>query len=263
MLLHNLVLASRLSLTQLESYAATASVRYKVYEIPKRSGGVRKIEQPSREIKAIQRWLDRSLLSMFPVHGSATAYSKGASIKENALRHSHTLFTLRMDFREYFPSFKMHHVSMFLRENFVESVILDDQDIQFATRIFCRNGALTIGAPASPKLTNAMMYFFDDLLYVFCSRNNLVYTRYADDIFISSCEPGILSEVVHYVNELARSFKYADLSINSEKTAFLSRKYRRSITGLVITPVGGVSIGRDKKEKLKSQLYKIKKRSAF
>lgn len=156
---------SGLSAGQLERYAATASKRYKVYDIPKRTGGTRVIEQPSREIKAIQRWLNRTFITRFPVHKNATAYSKGASIRDNASRHLRSNFTLRADFKSFFPSFKGHHVAMFLLERAREhGVQLTGEDISFVRRIVCRNDSLTIGAPSSPLLTNAMMFDFDEAM---------------------------------------------------------------------------------------------------
>ena len=116
MLLERLKKQSGLSETQLERIAATASKRYKVFQIPKRKGGFRTIAQPSKEIKAIQRWLIRALVSKFPIHECATAYKKGASIRSNAFRHSLFNFTLRADFRTFFPSFSGDNRELFFRE---------------------------------------------------------------------------------------------------------------------------------------------------
>jgi RNA-directed DNA polymerase len=65
----------------------TAPARYKVYQIPKRSGGMRTIAQPSRELKAIQRFVLRTTLSKLPVHVAAAAYVEGRNIAENAQAH--------------------------------------------------------------------------------------------------------------------------------------------------------------------------------
>ena len=51
-----------------------APVSYKRYAIPKRSGGIRIIAQPAREVKRLQRSLVY-LLSGLPVHAAAAAYS--------------------------------------------------------------------------------------------------------------------------------------------------------------------------------------------
>ncbi|WP_126396963.1 retron St85 family RNA-directed DNA polymerase [Blastochloris tepida] len=259
MLLERLERQSRLSRGQLEQFAITASKRYKIYNIPKRNGGERQIEQPSRAIKAIQRWLNLNLIRKFPIHISSTAYNKGSSILRNAEFHKNTNFTVRIDFEDYFPSFRDNGIERFLQEN--RSVIgdpLDDNDISFIRNIVCRHGRLTIGAPSSPLLTNAIMFQFDGIVYQFCQSRGLVYTRYADDIFISATRANSLGDVADFVASVSTGYPYANLTINCRKTVFLSKKYRRVVTGMVITPQGSVSVGRNLKDEVRSGVYKFK-----
>lgn len=256
MIIERLEKQTGLTASQLEKYAETASKRYKVYSIQKRDGSERKIAQPSREIKAIQRWLIRTVFRMLLVHPCSTAYQKGASIRENARRHVASSYTLRLDFKEFFPSFSAIDILNFLSTKNIEGKFgLSKEDIWFATRIVTRHGALTIGAPSSPILTNAMMYDFDVRLCDWATSERLIYTRYADDLFLSSDVPGDLSSAPAVVGRFAREHKFGRLALNPEKTTFLSKRYRRSITGLVITPDHKLSIGRDKKRQLKTLIY--------
>lgn len=260
MLLERLQMHTGLPRKLLERYAETASKRYRIYQIDKRNGGKRTIEHPSREIKALQRWLNRALIGGMPVHDAATAYSKGASIRKNAERHVHSRFTVRLDFKDFFPSFGGGHVVAFLADAGANpEMTLSGADLEFVRLIVCRHDSLTIGAPTSPGLTNAMMFSFDGALAEWCVDRNLIYTRYADDLFVSAAMPKSLVEVERKVTELAATFPYANLELNREKTAHLSRKYNRSITGLVITPTEQISIGRDKKIRLKSDIYAYSK----
>lgn len=257
MLVELLQQRTQLSSKQLHYYAESASKRYKVYQIPKKTGGLRTIEHPSRPLKAIQRWLNIVLINHFPVHSCATAYAKKSNIRTNALRHVNTCFTVRLDFSSFFPSFKLAGIRAFLESSSERCGIeLSVEDIQFVSGIVCRNGALTIGAPTSPMLTNAMMFDFDSQLFAWANNKSLIYTRYADDMFISSTIPNSLGTVESVVKELAGAVPFATLSLNEDKTVFLSRKYRRTITGLTITPDQKVSIGRARKREMKSCIYK-------
>jgi len=103
MLVEALQTQSGLSRKQLNWFATTASKRYKVYQIPKQNGTFRTIEQPSQEIKAIQRWIILYLIKKLPIHDSATAYKDGSSIRQNAIRHASSQFTLHVDFKDFFP----------------------------------------------------------------------------------------------------------------------------------------------------------------
>ncbi|WP_082205751.1 retron St85 family RNA-directed DNA polymerase [Pannonibacter phragmitetus] len=231
-----------------------ASKLYKVYEIPKNNGKKRTISQPTPELKAIQRWLIRNVFAKLPVSTYATAYKKGASIRLNAEFHRNSLFTLHMDFENFFPSFTENNVFDFLKEN----TNLNQDDISFCVDLCCRFGALTVGSPSSPALTNAMMYAFDQQISDWCAERKLVYTRYADDINISSSSPDALGDAEGFIKDASKEFKFGNLKVNEVKTSYLSKKYRRSITGLNITPQGSISIGRDRKREIKSLVYKYK-----
>ncbi|MCY4406466.1 MAG: retron St85 family RNA-directed DNA polymerase [Rhodospirillaceae bacterium] len=257
MLIESLQSQSGLSRSQLLYLADTASERYKIYTIAKRGGGRRRIAHPSRALKAVQRWISKVLILKFPVHGCATAYKKGASIRNNANLHVNSLFTLRMDFRNFFPSFREEGICRYLQTmNVSMNLALSEEDISFVCSVVTRNEALTIGAPTSPAITNAIMFEFDSAVNAFAQARNLVFTRYADDVFISSRRPDGLNGVFEEVVRQARLLEFVRLSINRKKTAYLSRRNRRSITGLIVTPDGKVSIGRNRKREIKSLIHR-------
>lgn len=102
-----------------------------------------------------------------------------------------------------------------------------------------------------------MMFDFDQRLAKYCSEHNLIYTRYADDIFISAREHDVLSDALLATKEFAFLCPYANLKVNGKKTAFLSRRYHREITGLVITSDDRISLGRARKREIKSLAYDL------
>jgi RNA-directed DNA polymerase len=106
------------SVNRLMDFSRSAGRKYKVFEIPKRSGGKRVIEQPSKSVKAIQRWLSRSLFSKYQIHPAAHAYRKDVSVRDNALVHSKYNYTLRVDFKDFFWSFLSDDVSQFFSKQF-------------------------------------------------------------------------------------------------------------------------------------------------
>jgi len=256
MLIELLSKTSSIPESKLLSLSLTASRRYKVYTIPKRTGGDRLIEHPSRELKAIQRWIVKALFARFPVHESATAYRKGTGIRENADRHRETKFTNRYDFSSFFPSFSQSRVLHYVSEQSKKlGVELTQRDLEFVGNIVCRHGRLTIGAPSSPAITNAMMFEFDRRMHEACQNRGLVFTRYADDIFVSSFAPGKLEGLETLIVKSKRDIPHLRLRLNHQKTAYLSKKYSRKVTGVVITPQHTLSIGRDRKREVKALIH--------
>lgn len=257
MLLELLSKTSGIEENKLISLANSASKRYKVYTIPKRTGGSRLIEHPSRELKAIQRWLVQAIFARFPVHEAATAYRKGTGIRVNAERHKDTKFTNRYDFKDFFPSFDSDRVRLFVAEETKRiGMTLSDRDLDFVVNIVCRHGRLTIGAPSSPSITNAMMFEFDRRMHQECEKRGLIFTRYADDVFVSSSEHGRMNGVGQLIAKCKRGIPHLKLRLNHKKTAHLSKKYHRSVTGVVITPQHTLSIGRERKREIKSLIHR-------
>ena len=222
MIIEQLQQQTGLTFSQIHRFEETASKRYKIYEIPKRNGGLRTIAHPSRSLKSMQRWISKRVFRYFPIHSCATAYKKGASIVQNATAHKDTRYTLRMDFHNFFPSFSDLEIKNFIiTKNIEYNMDLTDKDINFIVNITCRYGCLTIGAPSSPIVTNTLMYVFDDEVSRYCRERGVVYTRYADDMFFSTNQPNVLLELPVVIKEAAKSFSFADLKVNEDKTVFL------------------------------------------
>jgi RNA-directed DNA polymerase len=214
----------------LQSIVRTAPIRYKVFYIPKRTGGLREVAQPAREVKAIQRWLIKRLKPLLPLHDAATAYRSGASIKKNAQRHVESDYLLKMDFRNFFPSILMtdivRHLEIHCGQQYDPSAIkLIAYVCTWAPK---RQGPLRlcIGAPSSPLLSNSVMFDFDKQLSSAAASDSVTYTRYADDLALSSRTSGTLNNYPGLVAKLAGSLNYPQLELNERKTVFASRAGR-------------------------------------
>lgn len=101
------------------------------------------------------------------------------------------------------------------------------------------------------------MINFDNKVSEFCIDNGIIYTRYADDLAFSTNTPNTLNKLINKIKIICEQLNYPrKLEINSEKTVFTSRKHNRTLTGLVISNTGKVSIGREKKRKLRVIAHK-------
>lgn len=251
----------RSSPAQIEKILRSAPYRYRHYTIEKKSGGERHIYHPSPALKAVQRWLIHTPLASLPVHECVYSYVKGKNIGLNALIHAHSNFFVRFDFKDFFPSITGDVLSEFLCKSRDRGTIqLDDEAIAAVVRFACRasseNGrlALSIGAPSSPSLSNAILFDFDSEVYDRALQANLLYTRYADDVYISGRSSAALNGFEAVFREITRN-RLPFISINEEKVAYRSRKRRVTVTGVNITSDRRVSVGRDLKRSLRTRLF--------
>jgi RNA-directed DNA polymerase len=241
----------------------TASRRYKEYTISKRSGGLRTIFHPSRELKALQRWLLAKVISQWSVHNSASAYREGRGVKDNAAAHRSQPFILKLDFDTFFPSISVSDVKSFLEAGPAAAMQWGPRDIWTFNSLVCRNGQLTIGAPTSPALSNVLCFELDSRLSSWAAERDITYTRYADDITFSCGTPGRLKDAELFVEGTLKALQIPrGLNLNRAKTRHLSRKNRRVVTGLVLTPEGQLSLGRKIKRRLRSLIHSYGKLSA-
>lgn len=249
---------------ELIAYVNTAPYRYKTYKVKKRSGGTREISQPSRDLKVLQRFvLAEFLHERFSYHDSATAYRAKISISDNARPHLTNPYLLKMDFSDFFPSIRGEDFRDFL----LERTICDfEADAMMLSRIFFKRAdgdlVLSIGSPGSPSISNAILMDFDILVSKLSAEVGVAYTRYSDDLTFSTSRKDVLFDFPRQIAEILRSLKYPRLFINQQKTVFSSKKFNRHVTGITITNDGEMSLGHDRKRKLRSRVFQANELSS-
>jgi RNA-directed DNA polymerase len=243
---------------ELRRIITRAPRRYKFYTILKRSGGERLIAQPAREVKLVQRALIKVLLERLPIHSAATAYRQGLSIRDNAKPHAQNGPILKLDFKEFFPSIQDRDWENYCRRT---GALSDENEIYLTSRLlFCdapgkRGLRLAIGAPSSPMLSNILMSDFDSAVKTSLETDKVTYTRYADDMTFSAPRTGFLTNVIACVGKIIRGMDSPRLKLNKEKTTYVTKKYRRSVTGLTLSNDGQITIGRDKKRRISATVH--------
>ena len=271
-----------------------APLLYKVYNIPKKSGGTRTIAQPTPKLKQLQRETVLELEKKIPVHPCAKAYIKGVNgILANAESHKDSKFFFKYDFKDFFPSIKAADFNIHLekagyseqdRIDFLKIIfrfekekdkdktkeiytVLRDTDFNQNTNSvllkiiiedYKDEFQLSIGAPSSPFVSNAIMFDFDTRMDNWAKENDFIYTRFADDITISCQKYKESKTITTALNETLNGLEYPTLQLNDSKQKFVSFKSRVTITGLNITSDHKVSLGRKKKKDISAMIHHYK-----
>ncbi|MGQ0400312.1 retron St85 family RNA-directed DNA polymerase [Klebsiella pneumoniae] len=189
---------------------------------------MRYIESPVKELKAIQRWVLRSILDKLSPSVYAKGFVRKKSILDNAKPHEGNQYILNLDFQDFFTNVQASHVYTLFKN------IGYNNNIAFILTSFCtKEGYLPQGAPTSPALSNLVCLRLDHRLSTYCKKRALTYTRYADDLCISGNKILILEKASYLIKEIIRDEGF---TINSKKEKFLGPKVRREVTGLTVTP---------------------------
>ena len=242
----------------ISNLATGASYEYRELKIRKRDGTIRFVYHPSRRLKALQRWLLLNVIKSLPVHVVATAYRRNISIWENARRHVQSKYLLRLDFQSFFESITYRDIQLYIASHETYFQGWSTQDIDIFCRLVCRNSALTIGAPTSPSLSNALCFELDQKLDGYCQSNEIIYSRYADDLFFSTRHRELLHSLETEVPKICISLRFPEnLRLNLKKTRHSSKRGRRRVTGVVLGSDGKPYVGRTLKRRLRAQVHRL------
>lgn len=234
---------------------------YETFYIPKKSKGLREINAPVPELMNALRQLKTIFeTNMFALyHTSAFAYVKGRCTVDCVKRHqqNESKWFAKLDFSDFFGSTTEEFVISMFSQIFPFSEIVKRKDgleaLKRALSLCFLNGGLPQGTPISPTITNIMMIPIDHQL---CNElrkmdEHYVYTRYADDILISSKIGFDCNKLQDYVLDVLRKFD-APFILKKEKTRYGSSAGRNWNLGVMLNKDNEITIGHQKKKTFKA-----------
>ena len=232
---------------QLHLFISDKRKAYSSFKLPKKRGGFRKIDAPSKKMKIVQRWILDNILYKLDAGKYAHGFVPNRSIATNASVHVGQELVLGIDIKDFFPSITLKRVVGLFRS------IGYNEEVSHGMGELCTfNWRLPQGAPTSPMISNLIAWHIDIKLSKFCNKRNLCYSRYADDITISGG-----TELPRYKTLIFRKIEEEGFSINDEKTRLHGRGSSQRVTGLVVNDT--ITLGREKKKRLRAIVHNIAK----
>lgn len=243
------------------------STLYRSFKIPKRSGGLRQIDAPNDELKRALYDLKMIFEKKFYMsyHTAAFAYVHGRSTIDSVKRHQQnkSRWFLKTDMRHFFPSTSPEFLMKMLCMTFPLCAFVQDdwgnrELLEKALSLCFLNGGLPQGTPTSPMLTNALMIPIDHAISKMCHeyQPHLCYTRYADDILISSEYSFKWTDVQNKLIAILNSFE-APFSLHPDKTRYGSSAGRNWNLGVMLNAENKITIGHEKKKVFKAMVFQF------
>lgn len=216
------------TLEDLKQCLNSPSSQYHSFQIPKKSGGVRKIDAPAPKLKNIQRAIADLLRSRYTPEDAAHGFVPARSVVSNAQEHLDHRFILNVDIKDFFPSISYGRVKYLLMQ---EPFGFQDVFAHMAARLCTKDGVLPQGSPASPEITNMVCRRLDQRLSQLALARNLTYTRYADDITFSGAKIHLGGR---FFGKLERIIEAENFKLNLSKTRLLGPSMRKEVTGITV-----------------------------
>ncbi len=231
-------------------YIESPLAKYSSFDIPKRGGGLRKIDAPSAKLLMLQQHLSDLLQNCIEEINKghkwkdqlAHGFKRDRSIITNALRHQKRRYVFNIDLQDFFPVINFGRVRGFFIKD--ANFVLHPKVATVLAQIACYQNGLPQGAPSSPVISNLIGHVLDIRLCKLASANGCTYSRYADDITFSTNKPDFPSSIAKRAageshkwevgDNLEEAVSSADFAINPLKTRMQYRSSRQVVTGLVV-----------------------------
>lgn len=238
---------------QLNDFIRLKSEQYVSFKIPKKNSiDKRIINAPKKYLRLAQKIILKEILEKIPCSNAATAFIKGKNgLYENARIHKDNLYLLKFDFCNFFQSIKFDTIKLL----FID-LGYNPRIASFIAELctFCKE--LPQGGICSPYLSNLVCYELDNEIIAYCERNNIKYTRYADDLFFSSSNKESLVTLMSDIDSILSKYnsESLNLQINKKKTKFISEPWHKKVTGITINN-NEIKVSKNLKHNIRRELY--------
>lgn len=257
-------LHKRKAQTFTERYSATLEIfseanmadHYSSFQIPKQSGGMRTIQAPNTALKTQMRLILEFLQEFLHPAQAAYAYTKHRTIKNALESHQEKGYEwfLHLDLHDFFGSSNPTFTRETLRKIpfffYLNQNVLDD----FVHFITLNNG-LPQGTPLSPFITNLLMIPFDYAVSKEIDKHKGHYTRYADDMTISTTSKNATGHMLRIVRETLQA--HTPYQLNNDKTKVTSVYGKNWNLGLMYNQDREITVGYKNKERFRATIFEF------
>ncbi|HEY1027857.1 MAG TPA: reverse transcriptase family protein [Pseudomonas sp.] len=251
----------------LQKLSAKADTLYRSVPQKKKDGSPRETFDAYEPLKSIQKKIALRLLNKtkYPsyLHGGVRDSSSPRSIYSNSRPHLGSCHIILLDIKDFYPSITKSHVTNIFQNFFGFSSDVSD----ILSRLLTKDGRVPQGACTSSHLANLIFWDVEPQLVHDLQANGFNYTRFADDITISSAsnrDNKTTGEVVSKVISMLKSkncyLKRSKFHIRSRGQSITGKdgeKFPLTITGLSIYNKSKPSISQHDRNNIRSSVKEI------
>ncbi|WP_159458286.1 reverse transcriptase domain-containing protein [Listeria sp. ILCC792] len=234
--------------------------KYSHFYISKKNGGEREIFSPVNNLKIIQKKLAYIFTLDYTPFKSSFGFVKKKSIIDNAALHTNKKWVFNFDLKDFFHQFNQGRVIGLFRRYFNFNNVVAG----VLAEICCHQNILPQGAPTSPILSNMLCFEVDRELQKLCSSKQCTYSRYVDDITISSSKdyfPRLFAfkdgegrmRLGRLLEEILRKTGF---DVNQEKIYLRTPNQNQNVTGLTVNEI--VNVNRNYVKRIRASIHNLK-----
>lgn len=215
---------------------------------------------PDPRLMRVQRWINDNILALGNVHDASVAFRKNDNIVRAAEPHCGCRWMIKLDIVNFFESVSEQSVYHAFRAIGYQPLVSFElarlctrrggpsqargalrwsfpfgQEMAIRAYYSKLLGHLPQGAPTSPMLANLAMVRFDRVASEIAGKHGLIYTRYADDLTLSTNLQEFSRAQAHEViRDLYRALRRHGFQPNLAKTSIVAPGARKVVLGLLV-----------------------------
>lgn len=207
---------------------------------------------PSITLKKYLRFLNNFVFNYSEINVEVVhSYRKGKNAYTAVQRHTENKYFFQTDINNFFNSIAIEDINFILNNNLSRVPISDLNDYKDnILKLVTIDQVLPVGFSSSPNISNTCLYQFDNEFNTYCKKNEIIYTRYSDDIILSCQNKNNLKNIESIISNQLSIFHNDRIKLNQQKTKYTHKGEKIKILGMVILPCGKISVDM----KLKKQL---------
>ncbi len=214
------------------------------------------LTKEAKELYDYHKFIEKIIIEYINVNQCVYSYSKNKSIYEAIFLHKDSKYFFKTDIQNFFSSIDSKLIEQIIKSNIDKIPVSDVENyLDNIIKLITFNDILPVGFTTSPKLSNIILSLFDDEIELYCKKNNIIYTRYSDDLIFSSNNHTMLENLRNIIQIKLKEHYEDRFSLNDKKTIFLDKTNKIFLLGMVITPQGHVTVDKNIKQNIKQLIY--------
>ena len=209
-------------------------------------GKVRDIDNPSRELKRVQRKILNRLLHPVKLPYFLFGAVSGRGVTQHAAEHLGQKCVVKMDVKGYYPSVTNRHVYSVWRD-----VLHYSQPIaRLLTQLTTFKWHLPQGAPTSPALANLFLASIYGPVLEACTQHSVIPTAWIDDLYFSGHDARQVMELVR------RTLAENGFKLSPKKRTIFTERNAKVIAGVRLG-AGGTRAPKEKLHDIRAAIHKL------
>ncbi|MCW0380276.1 hypothetical protein NB697_003122 [Xanthomonas sacchari] len=232
----------------------------------------RNISVPSPALMNVQRWINKRILQKCEVDSASVAFLEKSTLVDATSLHCQSRWLIKIDVRNFFDS--INEISVYrvfrrlgyqalvafelarlctrvssrhsknwrnfhLKSNDILQAFDDEKPVWTSNTVIksydaFHQGYLPQGAPTSPMLSNLVMKSFDEKLRELAKKKGFFYSRYADDITLSTDAISSRATCIELMRAVYQLLHCEGLHPNAAKTRIVPPGAKKIVLGLLV-----------------------------